>query len=44
MKGDINWCIGRLQGLAWTVRYELDDECRKELAEVAERLKLIAES
>ena len=40
---DIWWCIGRLEGLSGTVRYELDDKLRKEIAEVVDRLKRVVE-
>jgi len=40
---DLSWVLGRLQGLAGTVRYDLPDEFIKELREVAERLETAIE-
>ena len=35
----IAYAIGRLEGLAGSVRYELDDELRNELKQIANLLK-----
>ena len=36
---DLMWCLGRLMGLAGTVRFDLPDEFRKELRETLDRLE-----
>ena len=38
---DLMWCLGRLMGLAGTVRFDLPDEFRKELRETTIHPELI---
>ena len=37
----LEYCVGRLEGLSGTVRYDINDELRAELKEIAERLSSI---
>ena len=37
----LEFCVGRIAGLSCTTRYELSDDLRAELKEIAERLSSI---
>lgn len=37
----LEFCVGRLAGLSGTARYDLNDELRAELKEIADRLASI---
>lgn len=36
--------LGKLEGLAGTIRYELPDECREELRQIASSLRSLEQS
>ena len=37
----LEFCVGRLAGLSGTARYDISDELRAELKEIADRLSTI---
>ena len=39
----LTYLVGRLEGLAGTARYEIDDNCRREIKDIAQALANAAE-
>lgn len=40
----LSFLVGRLEGLAGTVRYQLDEECREELKELSQEFKALVQA
>lgn len=40
----LSYLVGRLEGLAGTVRFQLDEECREELKELSQEFRALVKS
>lgn len=40
----LSYLVGRLEGLAGTVRFQLDEECREELKELSQEFRSLVKS